>query len=141
MIIRLCALATAVELDAAVAAFPAISVTVVRPPETGLVMIEGRIGGDGPPFNVGEATVTRAVVRLSTGQLGFSYLLGRRTREAQLAAVVDALARCPDKRPSLEAAFVTPVTARLALARAEQKAETDATRVAFFTLERGEDAA
>ena len=33
--------------------------------ETGLVMLRGRIGGDGAPFNVGEATVTRAAVQLA----------------------------------------------------------------------------
>ncbi len=32
----------------------------LRATETGLVMLRGRIGGDGDRFNVGEATVTRA---------------------------------------------------------------------------------
>src|SRR5262249_42420997 len=32
----------------------------LRAPETGLVMLRGRIGGDGAAFNLGEATVTRA---------------------------------------------------------------------------------
>ena len=34
----------------------------LRPVETGLVMLRGRIGGDVAPFNLGEATVTRATV-------------------------------------------------------------------------------
>ena len=37
----------------------------VRGPETGLVMLRGRVGGGGAPFNFGEATVTRATVRLA----------------------------------------------------------------------------
>ena len=32
----------------------------VRAAASGLVMLRGRIGGDGAPFNFGEATVTRA---------------------------------------------------------------------------------
>ncbi|WP_163595022.1 phosphonate C-P lyase system protein PhnG, partial [Klebsiella pneumoniae] len=32
----------------------------LREPENGLVMVRGRIGGDGAPFNLGEATVSRA---------------------------------------------------------------------------------
>ena len=49
----------------------------LREPENGLVMVRGRIGGDGAPFNLGEATVSRAAVRLSTGEVGFGYTLGR----------------------------------------------------------------
>ncbi len=37
----------------------AVAHTDLRPPETGLVMLRGRIGGDGAPFNIGEAAVTR----------------------------------------------------------------------------------
>ena len=40
-------------------------------------MVRGRVGGDGAPFNLGEATVSRAAVRLSTGEVGFGYTLGR----------------------------------------------------------------
>src|SRR5580704_17400228 len=49
----------------------------LREPENGLVMVRGRIGGDGTPFNLGEATVSRAAVRLATGEVGFGYTLGR----------------------------------------------------------------
>ncbi|MGI9568832.1 MAG: phosphonate C-P lyase system protein PhnG, partial [Desulfobulbia bacterium] len=40
---------------------------VVRKPETGLVMVRGRAGGTGNPFNLGEATVTRCSVRSPSG--------------------------------------------------------------------------
>ncbi len=55
----------------------------LREPENGLVMVRGRIGGDGAPFNLGEATVSRAAVRLATGEVGFGYALGRDRRKAQ----------------------------------------------------------
>ena len=34
----------------------------LRGPETGLVMVRGRAGGDGAAFNLGEMTVTRCAV-------------------------------------------------------------------------------
>src|SRR5258708_28323405 len=37
----------------------------LRRPEIGLVMVRGRAGGTGQPFNLGEMTVTRCAVRLS----------------------------------------------------------------------------
>ena len=35
----------------------------LRGPETGLVMLRGRAGGTGAPFNLGEMTVARCTVR------------------------------------------------------------------------------
>ena len=32
---------------------------MLRPPECGLVMVRGRMGGSGAPYNAGEATVVR----------------------------------------------------------------------------------
>ena len=63
----------------------------LREPENGLVMVRGRVGGDGAPFNLGEATVSRAAVRLSTGEVGFGYTLGRDRQKAQLIALCDAM--------------------------------------------------
>jgi alpha-D-ribose 1-methylphosphonate 5-triphosphate synthase subunit PhnG len=56
-------------------------VTYLRGPEAGLVMVQGRIGGTGDRFNLGEATVTRATVMLhgsglDDGASGTSYILG-----------------------------------------------------------------
>ncbi len=58
---------------------------ILREPENGLVMVRGRIGGDGAPFNLGEATVARAAVRLSTGEVGFGYTLGRDRQKARIS--------------------------------------------------------
>ena len=66
---------------------------LVRQPETGLVMVRGRMGGTGSPFNLGEVTVTRCVVRLETGETGNSYSLGRNKQKALQSAVIDALSR------------------------------------------------
>ena len=113
----------------------------LRPADTGLVMLRGRAGGDGAPFNLGEATVSRAVVELPTGERGFGHLLGRDMDQARRIATFDALWQRPLDRALVEARVLGPIAARLAAAAAKDAAETAATRVDFFTLVRGEDAA
>jgi len=111
---------------------------VVRGPETGLVMVRGRTGGGGAPFNLGEATVTRATVRLETGEIGHSYALGRDGEKARIAALLDALWQRPADRPAVEALVGRLRQAALA-ADLHRREETAATRVNFFTMVRGED--
>ena len=77
----------------------------LREPENGLVMLRGSIGGDGAPFNLGEATVSRAAVRLATGEVGFGYVLGRDRRKAQMIALCDALIQSVDHAETVEAKF------------------------------------
>jgi alpha-D-ribose 1-methylphosphonate 5-triphosphate synthase subunit PhnG len=112
---------------------------LLRGPETGLVTLRGRIGGGGAPFNVGEATVTRATVRLPTGQVGHCYALGRDKQKAKLAAIADALWQDPAHRADVEASLIAPLRSALALAQEKRRAETAATKVDFFTMVRGED--
>jgi alpha-D-ribose 1-methylphosphonate 5-triphosphate synthase subunit PhnG len=112
---------------------------VLRGPETGLVTVRGRIGGGGAPFNVGETTVTRATVRLASGQVGHCYALGRNKQKARLAAIADALWQDPTRRDEVEAKLIAPLRAELAKAREQRHAETAATKVDFFTMVRGED--
>lgn len=139
-LMRICSQATVPELSAALARLaPLPPIEVVRQPEVGLIMLRGRMGGDGAPFNAGEATMTRAVVRLASGELGFSYLLGRSLERARLAAIVDALGQSPRFRDRLEIVFVAPVLRRVDAQRSARRAETAATRVQFFTLVRGEN--
>ena len=112
---------------------------LLRGPETGLVTVRGRIGGGGAPFNVGETTVTRATVRLPTGQVGHSYMLGRDRKKAKLAAIADALWQDPAQRQTVETVLVAPLRAAQGEAREKRRAETAATKVDFFTMVRGED--
>lgn len=131
--------ATRKELEAAVERFqPLPGLRRLRPAEVGLVMVEGRTGGDGAPFNMGEATVTRAAVQVEGGATGIAYLLGRDPAKAEAAAVLDALWQDPALRLAVQDAL-GPVRRRLAAEEAAAAAETDATRVNFFTMTRGED--
>jgi alpha-D-ribose 1-methylphosphonate 5-triphosphate synthase subunit PhnG len=111
----------------------------LKPAETGLVMLRGRAGGDGAPFNLGEATVTRAVVELPGGERGYANVLGRDAERARLAAIFDALWQNAAERNAVEERVLAPIASRLAAARATASAEIAATRVDFFTLKRGED--
>ena len=110
----------------------------LREPENGLVMVRGRIGGDGAPFSLGEATVSRAAVRLSTGEVGFGYVLGRDRQKAQMIALCDALVQSDEFAAAIEENLLTPLRAVLASERGRKAAETAATRVDFYTLVRGE---
>ena len=112
---------------------------LLRGPETGLVTVRGRIGGGGAPFNVGEATVTRATVRLASGQVGHCYALGRDKQKARLAAIADALWQDSAHRDDVQTKLIAPLQAALAEAREARRAETAATKVDFFTMVRGED--
>ncbi len=110
----------------------------LRAPEQALVMLRGRIGGDGAPFNLGEATVSRAAVRLASGETGFGYTLGRDGSKARLIALCDALLQTADFAEQIEATVLAPLRSALNDKRSARAAVTAATRVDFYTLVRGE---
>jgi len=135
----LLARASTAELDATWAALAVPSdVTDLRGPETGLVMLTGRIGGDGGRFNLGEATVSRSTVRLPSGEVGFGQMLGSDRLMARRAAILDAAAETAEGAP-IVARLCDEIETRLDRERQTSDAETAATRVDFFTLVRGED--
>jgi alpha-D-ribose 1-methylphosphonate 5-triphosphate synthase subunit PhnG len=101
-------------------------------------MVRGRVGGDGAPFNLGEATVSRAAVRLSTGEVGFGYTLGRDRHKAKLIALCDAMVQSDEFAATVEAEVVAPLRAAMIEKRNRKSAEAAATRVDFYTLVRGE---
>jgi len=113
----------------------------LRAPETGLVLVRGRAGGIGSPFNLGEMTMTRCAVRPEFGAdgprlTGLAFVAGRDRRHAELAAVFDALLQHPRFHAEVAAALIAPVEARLSRERQAATAEAAATRVDFFTLVR-----
>jgi alpha-D-ribose 1-methylphosphonate 5-triphosphate synthase subunit PhnG len=119
-------------------------VDMLRGPETGLVMVRGRIGGGGAPFNLGETTVTRATVRVSSGassegSVGHSYALGRDHEKARLAAIADALWQAPQSRAAVERDLLQKIAQRLDARATQRRREAAATKVDFFTMVRGDD--
>lgn len=110
----------------------------LRGPEVGLVMVRGRTGGDGAPFNLGEMTVARCTVRLRDGRVGHAYVPGRDLTHAERAAALDALLQGDDDS-RVAGTVIAPLAEAQARRRAEAAAKVAATRVEFFTLVRGED--
>jgi len=116
----------------------------LRAPETGLYMVQGRVGGSGARFNLGELTVTRCALRcLADGvtppPVGVAYVLGRSPRHAELAALIDALVQIERMRTALEQAVLEPLRQHLDDERTRRHAAAQSTRVNFFTLAREAD--
>ncbi|MGD9425182.1 phosphonate C-P lyase system protein PhnG [Pantoea sp. NSTU24] len=113
--------------------------TLVRPAEIGLTRLQARMGATGNRFVMGDATVTRAVVQLQDGTLGYSYLLGRDKAHAERCALLDALLQQPETRPLLEEKIITPLAAWRDEQRQLRAREIASSKVDFFTLVRGDN--
>ncbi|WP_337995531.1 phosphonate C-P lyase system protein PhnG [Oleispirillum naphthae] len=135
---RLFALSDAAALEAALPGGLADEVRVLRAPEVGLVMVRGRTGGGGAPFNLGEMPVARCSVALADGTVGHAYVAGRDRAKARAAAILDALMQRPEARAELERTLIAPLSAALAARRQAAAEKTAATRVDFFTMVRGD---
>lgn len=116
-------------------------VQYLRGPEAGLVMVQGRTGGTGDRFNLGEATVTRAtVVVRSDGSdpdeaVGTAYVLGSHPDHAGLAAIFDAML-ASGRRDRVLADVIEPLERAQAERDARSRAEARSTVVDFFTVAR-----
>lgn len=112
--------------------------TFLRPPEIGSVMVRGRAGGSGAPFNLGEMTVTRCTLRLACGTVGHGHVQGRRKDDAKAAAIVDALMQTA-KSLETETTVLEPLRNEELGRRSKRAEKAAATKVDFFTMVRGED--
>ena len=110
----------------------------LRPPEVGGVMVRGRTGATGAPFNLGEMTVTRCALVLESGTVGHGYVQGRNKQQAEKAALVDALMQ-EDAADRIRAALLEPLATQMQATQDRRAAKAAATKVEFFTLVRGED--
>ncbi len=81
--------------------------------------------------------MSRASVRIGTGETGHGYCLGRDGDKAHLIAVIDAVfQREPD---NVEFAILRPLRDAAQATAKVRSEETAATKVDFFTMVRGED--
>jgi len=110
----------------------------LRAPETGGVMVRGRTGGTGAPFNMGEMTVTRCTLKIADGTVGHGYVQGRSKHQAELAAKLDAMMQT-EAAAEVEDKILTLLRQEKAAARDARAAKAAATKVDFFTMVRGED--
>lgn len=136
--------ASAAELERAMPAIQAALVALpayrlIRRPEIGMAMVRARAGGTGSAFNLGEMTMTRCTLRTEDGQVGSSYVAGRSLRQAELAALIDALLQNPVHQAQLSALVIDPLARAQELRRRHRVERSAPTRVDFFTVVRGED--
>jgi alpha-D-ribose 1-methylphosphonate 5-triphosphate synthase subunit PhnG len=120
---------------------PKPAVQAVRGPEAGLVMVRARIDGGGPRFNLGEATVTRATVRLhgeplAADSVGTSCVLGIDLEHARLAAIFDGLLADAGQRERVLLEVIRPLERVQAERDDMRRAEARSTLVDFFSVAR-----
>ncbi|MDK9736996.1 phosphonate C-P lyase system protein PhnG [Vibrio sp. D404a] len=112
---------------------------MVRQPEIGLAQVRARMGSTGRQFNMGDVTITRAVIKLNSGELGYSYLQGRDKPHAELAAVIDALMQNGKQAEAINTQVIEPLAAMKHERDSQRRQEVAASKVDFFTMVRGED--
>lgn len=112
--------------------------SLLRAPEIGAVMVRGRAGATGAPFNLGEMTVVRCSLRLASGAVGHAVVQGRDRDHARRAAVVDALMQTGEAA-AIRVRVLDPLAEAEAEVRQARAEKAAATKVEFFTMVRGED--
>ncbi len=110
------------------------SFTVLRRPETGLVMARGRIGNTGARFNLAEVTVSRCVVRSTMRTAGVGYAIGHDLAKVELIAKLDALLQVPQWRAVLQHPVLETLRTALAARHARERADAQSSRVRFHEL-------
>lgn len=107
---------------------------LLRPPESGLVLLRGRAGETGGSFNVGEATMTRCALKLLDGTTGFAFILGRNQRQAELAALFDAFLQRSDETASATLKVISEFEHAQSLRCDLKSRKAASTKVDFFAM-------
>ena len=124
------------DLIEASAAF-SFDIVVLKAPEVGLMMTNGRIHSTGQPFHLGEVSLTRCVLKDDLGHLGYGHILGRNKAQSRAIAIFDlALQRSDSTDQALE--LLTAWSAEIEEIDAMEAERVEDTRVDFFTMVRGE---
>jgi alpha-D-ribose 1-methylphosphonate 5-triphosphate synthase subunit PhnG len=113
--------------------------STLRQPQTGMVMAVARTEAKGEPFNLGEVSVTRCALRLSSGETGIGYVMGSNKEHALHVAMLDAIAQQQNQYAEIHAQVIQPLQQKFLQTHQKQQQKTDSTRVDFFTMVRGED--
>ena len=109
----------------------------VRPAAMGMVMCEGRAGGSGSRFSLGQATVTRATAQRD-GVTGVGYVMGHDPARAEAMALADLFIQAGEG--GLLETLVAPQRAAQKARRDDRARAAAATKVEFFTMARNSSA-
>jgi alpha-D-ribose 1-methylphosphonate 5-triphosphate synthase subunit PhnG len=111
----------------------------LREPETALVMVRARIANTGDRYNLGEATLTRCVVRHVDAEgnavAGVGHVLGTGAAHALQIAQLDALLQRPAHQGGLMQRVIEPLRRARRDRDNGERAATEASRVRFMTLQ------
>lgn len=110
----------------------------LREPETGLALLRARIANRGDRFNLGEATLTRCIARVTVAghtTAGVGHVLGRDDERVRWVAQLDALLQQPGLHDTLQRTVVGPLRAARAARVDDERVRHAASRVAFYTLQ------
>ena len=110
---------------------------IIYGPNVGSIMIRARLGGNGDPYNLGEATLTKCVIKLEEGTTGYSYHLGRDKIRAEYAAVLDALMQDNNYYSKLQS-MILDLKDKINKKENHIINESNSSKVDFFTLVRGD---
>lgn len=121
-----------------VSSFSAQKEELLRASEVGAMMVQGRMGGTGAAFNLGEMTVTRCTLKLPCGTTGHSMVQGRDKQHARIAAVTDALMQT-NQAMDVQDEILGHLAAEAGSKAAMRATKAAGTKVEFFTMVRGED--
>lgn len=113
--------------------------SLLRPTETGLVMMQARIGNTANPFHVGEGLVSRCSLLLDNTYTGHAWILGENCQHAEIAALLDALCQHPAHQDAVCNTLVPRLEAQRTERVRQEAAAIAPTKVDFFTMVRGED--
>ena len=109
----------------------------LRTPEIGSIMAQGRMGVTGDKFNIGEVTITRCSLKLNCGTIGHSYVQGRSKKKAEISALCDALMQTKMSK-EINKNIIIPLEKIKKDNKHKILSKSEATKVDFFTLVRGE---
>lgn len=111
----------------------------IKPAQVGMAMVRAQAGTEGLVYNQGEMTVTRCVLQEKATQvMGVGYTQGRSKQKATLMAEVDLALQNASHQNDVIEKLVEPLEQAHQRAVAQQNKATDATKVDFFTMVRGE---
>ena len=109
---------------------------VLLGPEIGSIMIQGRAGGSGDKFNLGEATLTKCIVKFQE-KTGYSYHLGRNLIKSEYGAILDALMQIESYHSKL-LIYVKEFQEQIQKEKIKIIADFSESKVDFFTMVRGD---
>ena len=110
----------------------------LREPEIGSIMVQGKAGATGDNFNVGEVTITRGSLNVDEKIQGNGSVQGKKKYKTKMSVLGNPLIKT-EKKKIIKRNIIDKLIKYKNNKRNEILSKTEATKVDFFTLVRGEN--